>query len=99
MDNTTARLEQIIAKEQARSNVLPLKPGVGHYVAMHASPTARDFILANFYPPGPFTRIFPNLSQVFFSCVSCGQHWFRCGPAKYNQRQLMQVPELSARGI
>ena len=27
--------------------VLPLKPGVGQYIAMHATLTARDFFLAN----------------------------------------------------
>ena len=45
--------------------VLPLKPGVGQYIAMHAALTARDCCLANFYPSGPFTCIFPNLSLVF----------------------------------
>ena len=46
--------------------VLPLKPGVGQCVAMHATLTARDFFVANFYPSGPFTCIFfQNLSQVF----------------------------------
>ena len=43
--------------------VLPLKPGVDHYIAMHAMLTARDFFLANFFPSGPFTYIFfQNLS-------------------------------------
>ena len=27
-------------------NGLPLKPGVGHYIAIHATLTARDFVLA-----------------------------------------------------
>ena len=45
---------------------LPLKPGVGQYIAMHATLIARDFFLANFYPSGQFTRIFfQNLSLVF----------------------------------
>ena len=44
--------------------VLPLKPEVGQYIAMHAALTARDFFLANFYPSGPFTCIFQNLSRV-----------------------------------
>ena len=42
---------------------LPLKPGVGQYIAMHATLTARDFYLANFYLSGPF--FFQNLSRVF----------------------------------
>ena len=47
-------------------NVLPLKPGVGQYIAIHATLTARDFFLAYFYPSGPFTCIFfQNLSQFF----------------------------------
>ena len=41
------------------------------YIAMHATLTARDVVLANFYPSGPFTCIFPKpLSS--FSCVGCG---------------------------
>ena len=43
-------------------NILPLKPGVGQYVAIHATLTARDFFLPYFYPSGPFTCIFPVLS-------------------------------------
>ena len=30
-------------------NVLPFKPGVGQYIAIHATLTARDFFLAYFY--------------------------------------------------
>ena len=33
-------------------NVLPLKPGVGQYIAIHATRTARNFFLAYFYPFG-----------------------------------------------
>ena len=35
-------------------NILPLKPGVGQYVAIHATLTARDFLLAYLYPSSPF---------------------------------------------
>ena len=52
-------------------NVLPLNPGVGRYIATHATLTARDFFLANFYPSGPFTCIFSKTSPDFF-CVGCG---------------------------
>ena len=52
--------------------VLPLKPGIGQYIAMHATFTARDFFLANFYPSGPFTCIFFPKPLPSFSCVSCG---------------------------
>ena len=46
--------------------VLPLKPGVGKYIATRAILTAWDFCLANFYSSGPFTCIFSkNLSRVF----------------------------------
>ena len=49
-------------------NVLPLKPGVGQFIAIHATLTARDFFCAYFYPSGPFTCIFfQNISQ-FFLC-------------------------------
>ena len=39
-------------------NVLPFTPGVGQYIAIHATLTARDFFLAYFYPSSPFTCIF-----------------------------------------
>ena len=49
-----------------------LKPGVGQYVAMHATLTARDFFLANFYHSGPFTCIFVPKPLPIISCVvSC----------------------------
>ena len=51
--------------------VLPLKPGVGQYIAIHATLTARDFFLAYFYPSGPFTCIFSKTLHDF-SCVGCG---------------------------
>ena len=47
-------------------NVLPLKPGVSQYTAMHAMLTTRDFFLANFYPSGPFTCMFSKASPEFF---------------------------------
>ena len=50
--------------ENTELKVLPLKPGVGQYIAIHATLTARDFFLANFYPSSPFIYI--------FSKVSCG---------------------------
>ena len=48
--------------------VLPLKPGVGQYIAIHATLTARDFFLPYFYPSGPFTCIFSKTSPNFFLC-------------------------------
>ena len=48
-------------------NVFPLKPGVGRYIAINATLAAMDFFLAYFYPSGPFTCIFPNLSR-FLLC-------------------------------
>ena len=52
-------------------NVLPFKPGVGQYIAIHATLTARDFFLAYFYPSSPFTCIFSKTFPDFF-CVGCG---------------------------
>ena len=50
---------------------LPLKLGADPYIARHAKPAARDFFLADFYPPGPFTCIF--LKPLWnFSCADCG---------------------------
>ena len=83
--------------------VLRLKPAVGRYIATHATITARDFFLANFYPSGPFTCIFPKpftsfFSFLFFSVLavantgSClGPHGKICHPVR-RYRQLMPVP-------
>ena len=49
-------------------NVLHLRPGVGQYIAIHATLTARNFFLAYFYPSGPFTCIFSETSSDFFLC-------------------------------
>ena len=63
----TQKLNSHLVRTQSL-NVLPWKPEVGQYIAMHATLTARDFFLAYFYPSGPFTCIFfQNLSR-FLLC-------------------------------
>ena len=66
----TQKLKSHLMRTQSLK-VLLLKPGVGQYIAMHATLTARDFFLANFYPSSPFTCIFSK-PLPSFSCVSCG---------------------------
>ena len=70
----TQKLKSHLVRTQ-RLNVLPLKPGVGQYMAIHATLTARDFFLAKFYSSGLFTScfflFFPNTFPEFF-CVDCG---------------------------
>ena len=46
--------------------VLPFKPGIGQYKAIHASLTARDFSLGNFYPSSLLTFNFSRTSSQFF---------------------------------
>ena len=46
----------------------PFQPGVGQYIAIHATLNARDFILASFSPSGPFICIFSKTSPEFFMC-------------------------------
>ena len=58
-------------------NILPLKPGVGQYVAIHATLTARDFFLAYFYPSGPFTFIYPKPLPIF-PVLAVANTWFLC---------------------
>ena len=53
----TQKLRSPLVRTQSL-NVLPLKPGVGKYIVLHAKLTVRDFFLAYFYPSGPFTGIF-----------------------------------------
>ena len=61
-------------------NVLPLKPGVGQYTAIHATLTARDFFLAYFYTSGPFTCIFSKTSPDFSLCWLWLTHGSCVGP-------------------
>ena len=63
----TQKLKSHLVRTQSL-NVLPLKPGVGQYIAIHATHTARDFFLAYFYTSGPFTCIFSKTSPAFFLC-------------------------------
>ena len=63
----TQKLKSHLVRRQSLK-VLLLKPGVGQYIAIDATLTARDFFLAYFYPSGTFTCIFfQNLSR-FFVC-------------------------------
>ena len=70
---------EVLSDENTELKGSPLKPGVGQYIAMHATLTARGFFLANIYPSGPFTCIFPKLLPSF-SCVSCGKTGSCVGP-------------------
>ena len=66
-------------------NVLPLKPGVGQYIAIHATLTAREFFLVYFNPSGPFTCIFfQNLSR-FLLCWLWLTHGSCVGPQNTTQ--------------
>ena len=60
------KLESHLLRTQGLK-VLPLKPGVGQYIATYTL-TARDFFLANFYLSGPFTCIFSKTSPEFLLC-------------------------------
>ena len=62
-------------------NALPLKPGVGQYIAIHATLTARNFFLAYFYPSGPFTCIFTKPLPIS-SVLAVANTWFLCRPAE-----------------
>ena len=61
----TQKLKSYLVRTQSL-NVLPLKPGVGQYIAIHAKLTAKEFFLAYLYPSSPFTCIFfPKFSRFF----------------------------------
>ena len=65
------KLKSHLSKTQSLK-VLPLKPWLGQYVAIHATLTASDFLLANFYPSGPLTCIFFSKPLRSYSRVSSG---------------------------
>ena len=59
-----------VRTQSLKLNVLPLKPGVGQYIAIHATLTARDFFLTYFYPSGPFICIFSQTTPFFFPVLA-----------------------------
>ena len=60
----TQKLKSHLVRTQSL-NVLPLKPGVGQYIAIHSTLTERHFFLAYFYPSSPFTCIFCKTAPDF----------------------------------
>ena len=75
----TQKLKSHLVRTQSL-NILPLKPGVGQYIAIHATLTARDFFLAYFYTSGPFTCIFSKTSPDFSLCWLWLTHGSYVGP-------------------
>ena len=65
----TQKLKSHLLRTQSLK-VLPLKPGVGQYIAIHATLTATDFFLAYFYPSSPPTCIFSKASPDFFPALA-----------------------------
>ena len=66
----TQKLKSHLVRTQSL-NVLPFKLGVGQYIAIHATLTAREFFLVYFYLFGPFTCIFSETSPNFFPVLAC----------------------------
>ena len=77
----TQKLKSHLVRTQSL-NVLSFKPGVGQYIAIHATLTARDFFLAYFYTSGPFTCIFSKTSPNFLPLLAVANTWFLCRPAE-----------------
>ena len=81
--------------------VLPLRPGVGQYIAAHATLAARYISLLSSLSVHS-SAFFQNLSQVFpvlavaLACVGLQN---KIGHPAHYYRQLIQVPVLSACGI
>ena len=63
----TQKLKSHLVRTQSL-NVLPFKPGVGQYIAIPATLTAREFFPAYFYPSSPFACIFSKTSPNVFMC-------------------------------
>ena len=77
----TQKLKSHLVRTQSL-NVLPFKPGVGQYIAIHATLTARDFFLAYFYPSGPLTCIFFPKPLPIFPVLAVANTWFLSRPAE-----------------
>ena len=60
--------------------VLPLKSGVGQYIDIYATLTARDFFLAYFYPSSHSPAFFLKSLQIF-RVLAVVNTWLLCRPA------------------
>ena len=76
----TQKLKSRLVRTQSL-NVLPVKPGVGQYMAIHATLTARDFFLAYFYTSSPFTCICSKPLPIS-PVLAVANTWFLCRPAE-----------------
>ncbi len=78
----TQKLKSHLVRTQSL-NVLPLKPGVGLYIAIHATLTARDFFLACLFLHfrSIHLHFFQNLSR-FVPVLAVANTWFLCRPAE-----------------
>ena len=65
----TQKLQSYLERTQSL-NVLSLTPGVGQYIAIHTTLTAKDFFPAYFYPSSPFICIFSKTSPDFFPVLA-----------------------------
>ena len=92
----TQKLKSPLFRTQSLK-VLPLKPGVGQYIAIHATLTAKDFFFAYFYPSGPFTGNFSQNLSRFFPVLAVAHAGSCVGPQ--NKIGHPAVPVLSALGI
>ena len=102
-ENPRHKLRLHLYKTQS-SKVFPLKLGVGHNIALRASPTARDFFLLTSTFPVHSPSFFQNLSRVFPVLAVTNTDSFvglqnKTGNPTCRHRRLMQVPVLSACGI
>ena len=61
--------------------VLLLKPGVGQYIAIHATLTVRNFFIAVICPSGPFNCIFSKPLPIS-SVLAVANTWFLRRPAE-----------------
>ena len=64
--------------------VIPLRPGVGQYIAIHAALTGSDFFLAYFYPSGPSGTFFPK-PHLILPVLAVANTWFLCTSSEYNR--------------
>ena len=77
----TQKLKSHLMKTQSL-NILPLKPGVGQYIAIHVTLTARDFFLAYFYTSRSIHLHFVQNLSRFFPVLAVANTWFLFRPAE-----------------
>ena len=88
-----AEIKVLSVENPGLTNVLPLKLGVGQNIAMHASPTARNYFLVLI---STFPVHSPSFSSEPYFLTALVLAWNKIGHPAHSHKRFKLVPVVSA---